>query len=439
VRAIGGRLRIRAFWGKVPRMRATPGRVESSILHGLLAGVLSCAAPLSSTAPAGPGPRGPTSEGPPTGPEFTAELLSAPRRMLRSATTSEVYELLLHNRGAAPLRIAGLDILGPVQPVLSWTADTLAQDIAILEPDTARASGLRREAVTADGGSGMVELPAGRDAVLYVWIDQGEGVLAPERLVHRLRVVEGGRELERIVEATVDPADPRTIAAPLRGGGWFTANAPAARSSHRRALFHLEGGYFLAQRFAVDLVRVSEQGKTFTGDPTENKSYHAWGAEVLAVGDGVVREVHDGVPENTPGGCQRPMDPDAACERKSAVKMTAQKLTGNTVVLELGPQAFLIYAHLQPGSITVKVGDRVATGQVLGMVGNSGHSTEPHLHIHLCDRASVLACQGVPFGFESFVEQPIDVRKGPVGAPALRRAAMPVDSALVHFPPFPPR
>lgn len=422
-------------------MRAPFRRAESTII---LAAVMSCGktqvagptAPASAVAPT------------PVAPAFTAQVLSAPRRLVRTTTTSAVYELVLRNQGAAPLRLAAVDVLGPVEPVLTWAPGALGEDLALLWPDAARASGLRREQVAKSAGpdaaaapprdAAPIELPPGRDAVLYVWLDQDAAGRLPERLVNRVRVIDaGGREQQVLVETSVSAAGPAVLAPPLRGGGWFTANAPHARSPHRRALFQLEGGYFLAQRFAVDLVRVSQQGKTFTGDPTDNKSYHAWGAEVLAVADGVVREVLDGVPENTPGGCQRPMDLDAACDRSSAVKMTNKNLTGNTVVLEIDPGTFVIYAHLRPGSMAVKVGDRVTRGQVLAALGNSGNSTEPHLHLHVCDRMSVLACEGLPFAFDAFVEQPIDVRKGPTGAPALRREAMPIDSALVHFPPFP--
>ena len=131
------------------------------------------------------------------------------------------------------------------------------------------------------------------------------------------------------------------------------------------------------------------------------------------------------------------MDGAAPCDRSTAVPMTTETLAGNTVVLEVGPETFVVYAHLVPDSIAVQPGQQVQVGQVIARLGNSGNSTEPHLHVHVCDRPAVLDCQGIPYGFEVFVEQPVDPQSGPVGRPEMRRGAMPTNMTMVHFPPFP--
>ena len=83
-------------------------------------------------------------------------------------------------------------------------------------------------------------------------------------------------------------------------------------------------------------------------------------------------KVKDGIPENVPGINSR------------AVPITLEMpLAGNHVILDIGGGRFAFYAHLQPGSLRVKLGDKVRRGQVLGLVGNSGNSTEPHLHFHI--------------------------------------------------------
>jgi murein DD-endopeptidase MepM/ murein hydrolase activator NlpD len=98
------------------------------------------------------------------------------------------------------------------------------------------------------------------------------------------------------------------------------------------------------------------------GDGKANSDYFAYGREIVAVADGTVVTVVDGVPENIPG------------------VMAGYAIKGNYVVVRHGPKLFSLYAHLQPGRIRVKPGDTVKRGTVLGLCGNNGHSSEPHLH-----------------------------------------------------------
>ncbi|MDX1983227.1 MAG: M23 family metallopeptidase [Bryobacteraceae bacterium] len=80
--------------------------------------------------------------------------------------------------------------------------------------------------------------------------------------------------------------------------------------------------------------------------------------------------------------------------------MRRETLGGNYIVLDLGGGRFAFYAHLQPGSLRVKPGDKVKRGQVLGLACNSGNSTEPHLHFHVSNGPDPLASEGLPFVFE---------------------------------------
>ena len=72
------------------------------------------------------------------------------------------------------------------------------------------------------------------------------------------------------------------------------------------------------------------------------------------------------------------------------------------MILSLRNGHYAFYAHLQPGSIRVKPGDRVRRGQVLGLLGNSGNSDAPHLHFHISNGNSPMGSEGVPFLFDSF-------------------------------------
>jgi hypothetical protein len=139
------------------------------------------------------------------------------------------------------------------------------------------------------------------------------------------------------------------------------------------------------QRRAADLLMVGSDGKSHKGDGTSNADYLAYGQEVLAVADGTVETVVDGTPENVPG------------------KENAYVIPGNYVVLRHEPTLFSAYMHLQPGKIRVKPGAHVKRGAVLGLVGNSGHSTEPHLHFQLQDGPDGNGSWGVEPVFERVV------------------------------------
>jgi murein DD-endopeptidase len=87
------------------------------------------------------------------------------------------------------------------------------------------------------------------------------------------------------------------------------------------------------------------------------------------------------------------------------VPITLETVGGNYVILDLGQGRYAFYAHLQPGSLRVKAGDKVRRGQVIGLVGNSGNSTEPHLHFHISDANSPLGSDGLPYLLTAFEVQ----------------------------------
>jgi hypothetical protein len=120
-----------------------------------------------------------------------------------------------------------------------------------------------------------------------------------------------------------------------------------------------------AQKFAFDILGVDENGETHRGDGKKNEDYFCFGREILAPADGVVVEAIDGVRDNTPG------------------RMNTYCLVGNCVVIQHRTNEFSVLAHFQRGSVAVKAGDHVQRGQLLGKCGNSGNSSEPHLHYHL--------------------------------------------------------
>jgi len=119
------------------------------------------------------------------------------------------------------------------------------------------------------------------------------------------------------------------------------------------------------QRFAFDFLGANETGETHKGDGTANQDYFAFGREILAPADGVVTDVINGVRDNVPGS----MNPYSGL--------------GNAVFIQHREYEVSVLAHLKLDSIKVKVGDKVKKGQFIGLCGNSGNSSEPHLHYHL--------------------------------------------------------
>jgi len=253
-------------------------------------------------------------------------------------------------------------------------------------------------------------LGPGLRAVAFVWPRLAARATIPKTLRNRITV--DGFPVESMV--TLSTMSPMVIGPPLRGSNWMAANGPSNTSIHRRALMPIEGRLHIAQRFAIDWVKVDDGGKTFSGDPKDNKTYFAYGSEALAVADAIVSATKDGIPENIPG-------PDSR-----AVPITLETVGGNHVILDLGGGHFAFYAHLQPGSLKVKVGDKVRRGQVLGLVGNSGNSTEPHLHFHVSDSNSPLGSEGVPYVLDSF-EVLSNVAAGP------KTNALPLENMRIKF------
>lgn len=139
------------------------------------------------------------------------------------------------------------------------------------------------------------------------------------------------------------------------------------------------------QKFAFDLTGVGEDGKTHRGDGKKNEDYYAFGREVLAPADGKVIEVIEGVRDNKPGS----MNPFSAL--------------GNCVVIQHREDEISVLAHFRQGSIKVKAADDVKRGQVLGLCGNSGNSSEPHLHYHLQDSPIIQDGLGIKCVFQKMV------------------------------------
>ena len=251
---------------------------------------------------------------------------------------------------------------------------------------------------------GMVVHPGGDDAqkskigpaqfaVVYMWATFDNLEAVPASFRQRVTAKIGDYPEGFSIDTSATPVDRKPVVvidAPLTGDEWVAANGPSNTSGHRRALIPVNGRAYISQRYAIDWVELYPDGKTYQGDPADNKNYRAYGHEIHAVADGIVTETKDGLPQNTPGA------------KSLAIPITLETIGGNHVITDMGNGLYAFYAHMQPGTLRVKVGDKVHRGQVLGLLGNTGNSSEPHLHFDICNASSMLACEGFPYAFASF-------------------------------------
>lgn len=135
------------------------------------------------------------------------------------------------------------------------------------------------------------------------------------------------------------------------------------------------------QRWAYDLV-VTKDGKTHQGKGKKCEDYYCYGLPILAPAGGLVHAVSDG-------------DPDMPIGKLGGGTTPA----GNHIVLQVIEDQYLFICHMQPGSIAVKPGDLVAPGQMIGRVGNSGNTSEPHIHLHLQQGSFPFLAEGIPMYF----------------------------------------
>jgi peptidase M23-like protein len=189
-------------------------------------------------------------------------------------------------------------------------------------------------------------------------------------------------------EVAINRHPAMVIRPPLKGKGWLATTACCKPNVHRDLRVAIDGVRIeTAETFAVDWAKVKND-RIFDGDGKRVEQYYGFGEDVLAVADGTVVSMHDGMPDETP-----------------LVLMVPQSKSdygGNNVFLKIAPNVFAWYAHLRHGSLTVKVGDAVKAGAPIAKLGNTGPSEGPHLHFGLLDKPDSIAGRSLPFVFDSF-------------------------------------
>ncbi|MGV3479653.1 MAG: M23 family metallopeptidase [Sphingobium sp.] len=294
-----------------------------------------------------------------------------------------------------------------------WTS---AESVAALTK--AATPGLRSTIESAGGATAFAEAIKGQMGVQTKVLDEIamklNGYSFYQRLAAHERLPTGATtviwdEKGEVVSALIQPAPPPLPAAgsgvPVRlpfakpaKGSWLTVwgGRNVVRNYHMIAP---------AQIYAFDLL-VARDGRTFDGPQDKLSSYFCWGEPVLAAADGVVSEAVDGLADMPVGQ----MDP--------------KHVAGNHIVIRHGEKQYSLVAHLQNGSTKVKKGDVVKSGQPIGLCGNSGNTSEPHVHFHLQTGSTFDdGGQGLPAAFRDMT---VDGRPSRDGEPVRGQVIVPV-------------
>jgi len=296
-----------------------------------------------------------------------------------------VYELHITNFDSVPLKLTRIEIFADEpngRAISTLTEGSLAATMTLV--------GSKMGDPNASKDTRSIE-PGGR-GIVFLWIELPLNQAPPASLRHKM--VFSAEANGSITDATLEDfpvlvsrnSVPK-LSPPFSGGIWVAGDGPGNNSPHRRSIFAIDGNIYSPERFAVDWIKVGPNGDSHHDGTTRNENWWGFGEPVLAVADGEITEVVDGIADNTP---------------RNLPPVTLDNIAGNHVILQISPTRFVTYAHLQNGSIKVRLHDKVRRGAVLAFLGNSGNTTGAHLHLQVTDRNSVLQSQGVPFVFPSF-------------------------------------
>ena len=142
------------------------------------------------------------------------------------------------------------------------------------------------------------------------------------------------------------------------------------------------------QRWAYDIVIV-KNNTSYVGDSSKLENYFIYGLPILSPADGEVVKVFDSIP-------------DLKIREELGIVESAKNAHGNYVMIKTDTNEYLVLCHIKPKTTKVKVGEKVKQGQEIGSVGNSGNTSEPHLHIHLQDSKNLDFAEGIPLYFHNY-------------------------------------
>lgn len=290
------------------------------------------------------------------------------------------YEVLVVNAVDQPVTLTSLTVLDPAAKELT----RIEGPVLVAATQTL----LDKKPVT--------EIPASAAVSVDVDLIVPPGT-APERVTHRLVYsVPAGTSTAVFVEppvidgpeVAINRRAATVIKPPVKGDGWLSTSACCTPNVHRDLRVAVNGRRIeTPETFAVDWALLKGD-RVYEGDGSRNDQFYVYGADVYAVANGTVVSVQDGKPDAPPN--------------KAMTPKTLSDFGGNQVMLEIAPEVYAVYAHLQPGSLRVKVGDTVKVGATLAKIGNTGPSLGPHLHFGLLNRPDLFTGRSLPFVIDSY-------------------------------------
>jgi predicted RNA-binding Zn-ribbon protein involved in translation (DUF1610 family) len=333
----------------------------------------------------------------------------APTAFPSGGQTHLLYELHLTNFGTAPMVVKRLEVCEAQAPTASPLATFEGAALAAMFQPLG-------DGIPSAPGQPLV-LAGGQRAIVFISLVLPRLARLPQQLRHRLVTVDSAVEGARI---STQHTKLQVLGPPVIGANWLAADGPgnAPDNHHRRGVLVLGGQAVNSRRYAIDWKQVQD-GRSFAGDAQDLHAYYCYGQAVRAVASSRVVAVGNGQADNTPGH---------GASFHPAVPITLETVAGNTVVLALGNGAFAHYMHLQPGSVRVRVGQRVRRGQVLARIGSSGDAREPHLHFEVTTSPTLLQGEGVPYLLHRYRRQTT-----PAGPLELRRQELPLDRSVILF------
>jgi len=323
--------------------------------------------------------------------QLTAMFLTTPAPVeMTDGKVHLTYELVLTNAAPIPFQVDKIELHDAATSALVPNT-TGRVDITPL------AGGTEAEGTTDPGaGNTSATIPPGTTYVAWVDVVFPQRSAVPttiEHLVTGAVMPPNGPPVPaelRIGRTDTATDGPVVLGAPVPPGIWYMSEGCCADDTHhRRGLGPINGELSVPQRFAIDFYKLDEQHRTWVGDPSKLESFLTYRVPILSAAAGTVVAALDGFANTT--ALPNPPKPPPINET-----------VGNHVIVKVAEGVYVLYAHMDPGSVAVRVGDQVTRGQQLGLIGSSGNSTTPHLHFQILTLPTYFPADSKPFAFDSF-------------------------------------